>query len=108
MPPLRERREDIPLLAAQFIKEMCTRENKMLIVSDEVMEIFQNAYWPGNIRQLKNIVERAVVLAKGDKITVKELPREFLGTKRHAAGAQLQVNAQRTGTSDDKDCPSGM
>ena len=85
MPPLRERREDIPLLAAQFIKEMCNRENKMLIASDEVMEIFQNSYWPGNIRELKNIVERAVVLAKGEKITVKELPREFLGTKRHSA-----------------------
>jgi DNA-binding NtrC family response regulator len=84
VPPLRERREDIPLLVTQFIKEICTRENKMLIVSDEVMEIFQNAFWPGNIRQLKNIVERAVVLAKGDIITVKELPVEFLGTKKRA------------------------
>jgi DNA-binding NtrC family response regulator len=84
-PPLRDRREDIPLLAAQFIKEMCNREKKMLMASNEVMEIFQNSYWPGNIRQLKNVVERAVVLAQGDKITVKELPREFLGTRRHSA-----------------------
>ena len=84
MPPLRERREDIPLLVTEFIKEMCNRENKILMVSDEVMEIFQNSYWPGNIRQLKNIVERAVVLAKGDRITAKELPVEFVGTKRRS------------------------
>jgi DNA-binding NtrC family response regulator len=93
VPPLRERKEDIPLLVTQFVKEMCTRENKMLIVSDEVMEIFQNAYWPGNIRQLKNIVERAVVLAKGDRITVKELPVEFLGTKKRSemTGSKLTL-----------------
>jgi transcriptional regulator of acetoin/glycerol metabolism len=57
------------------------------------MEIFQNAYWPGNIRQLKNIVERAVVLAKGDRITVKELPVEFLGTKKRSetTGSKLTL-----------------
>ena len=76
VPPLRDRREDIPLLAVKFIKEMCVRENKMLTASDEVMDIFQTYHWPGNIRQLKNVVERAVLLAKGDKITVKDLPIE--------------------------------
>jgi len=54
----------------------------MHTVSDEVMDIFQHYPWPGNIRQLKNVIERAVVLAKGDKITLKELPLEYIGNKR--------------------------
>ena len=77
LPPLRDRREDIPLLAVKFIKEMCVRENKMLTASDEVMDVFQKYHWPGNIRQLKNVVERAVLLAKGDKIVLKDLPIEY-------------------------------
>jgi len=82
VPPLRDRREDIPLLAVKYIKDMCVRENKMLTASDEVMDIFQTYHWPGNIRQLKNVVERAILLARGDKITVKDLPIEFSKAKR--------------------------
>lgn len=78
LPPLRERAPDIPLLAAEFVKEFCIREKKALTVSDEVMKILQSYHWPGNIRQLKNVIERAIVLAKGRMITIKELPEEFL------------------------------
>jgi DNA-binding NtrC family response regulator len=78
IPPLRDRAADIPLLVSEFIKEFCIREKKELTVSDEVMKIIQNYPWPGNIRQLKNVIERAVVLAKGRMITLKELPEEFL------------------------------
>ena len=78
IPPLRDRAADIPLLVSEFIKEFCIREKKELTVSDEVMKIIQNYPWPGNIRQLKNVIERAVVLAKGRIITLKELPEEFL------------------------------
>ncbi len=81
MPPLRERITDIPLLAAEFIKEFCIREGKALTLSDEVMKVFQSYNWPGNVRQLKNVIERAVVLAKEKIITVKELPEEFLSLK---------------------------
>ncbi|MEW6419857.1 MAG: sigma-54 dependent transcriptional regulator [Nitrospirota bacterium] len=81
LPPLRERAADIPLLVSEFVKEFCSREKKMLSVSDEVMKIFQNFQWPGNIRQLKNVIERAVVLSKGDMITLNELPEEFLHLK---------------------------
>ncbi len=75
--PLRERSSDIVLFVEEFLKEFCARENKVLTVSDEVMKIFNDHSWPGNIRQLKNVIERAVVLAKGDEITPKELPKEF-------------------------------
>lgn len=77
MPPLRERKEDIPLLVSGFLKEFCAREKKVLNASDEVMKIFQGYYWPGNIRQLKNIIERTVVLTRENTITPKELPHEL-------------------------------
>lgn len=83
LPPLRERAPDIPLLVAEFVKEFCIRERKALTVSDEVMKVLQTYHWPGNIRQLKNIIERAVVLAKGRMITMKELPEEFLLQPEH-------------------------
>jgi len=78
MPPLRERAPDIPLLVSEFVKEFCIREKKTLTISNEVMKILQSYHWPGNIRQLKNIIERAVVLAKGRVVTLKELPEELL------------------------------
>ncbi len=82
VPPLRERREDIPLLVAEFVAEFCAREKKLLTMSDEVMGIFQSYFWPGNIRQLKNTIEHSVVLAKGNRITKKELPEELTYSKR--------------------------
>jgi DNA-binding NtrC family response regulator len=78
VPPLRERKDDIPLLVSDFIREFCARENKVLEVSDEVMKIFLNYDWPGNIRQLKNVIERAVVLTKKNSISIRDLPEEFL------------------------------
>ncbi len=78
LPPLREKKDDIPLLVNQFLKDFCLKEKKMLTVSGEVMEIFQNYHWSGNVRQLRNVVERAVVLSKGSVITTRELSDEFL------------------------------
>lgn len=77
LPPLRERKDDIPLLTSSFLKEYCIRENKSLEISSDVMELFQLYNWPGNIRQLKNVIERAAVLAKGSTITVRELSDEI-------------------------------
>ncbi|MGD0884673.1 MAG: sigma-54 dependent transcriptional regulator [Thermodesulfovibrionales bacterium] len=77
IPPLRQRKDDIPILVAEFVKEFCTRENKVLTLTDQTMGAFLDHPWPGNVRQLKNIIERAVVLAKGDRITLKDLPEEF-------------------------------
>jgi DNA-binding NtrC family response regulator len=77
MPPLRERKDDIPLLTSSFLKEYCVRENKSLEISPDVMELFQLYPWPGNIRQLKNVIERAAVLAKGKAISVRELSDEI-------------------------------
>ncbi|MFO0752951.1 MAG: sigma-54 dependent transcriptional regulator [Thermodesulfovibrionales bacterium] len=101
VPPLRERRDDIPLLAAEFLNEFCIREKKAIKIADEVMRLFREHPWPGNIRQLKNVIERAVVLVKGEMITSRELPEEFR-TRRHRELSvplrtlkQLEVHAVR-------------
>ncbi len=78
VPPLRERSDDIPLLATAFLEEFCLKQKKRINLSAEVMRAFQHHDWPGNVRQLRNVVERGVALAQGKKITLGELPGEFL------------------------------
>ena len=75
IPPLRERKEDIPLLISHFVS-MYSKENKKKIegISDEVMEILETYDWPGNIRELENLIERAIVLSKFKLITHESLP----------------------------------
>ncbi|MEW6109461.1 MAG: sigma-54 dependent transcriptional regulator [Nitrospirota bacterium] len=82
LPPLLKRKNDIPLLASEFLKEFCLRENKILKISDEVMTIFNSYAWPGNIRELRNVIERAVVMTKKGSITAKALPDELLTDAR--------------------------
>ena len=78
LPPLRERKGDIPLLVTHFIDKFSQREKKHIsCVSPEVMELFHNYAWPGNLRELENIIERAVVLARGDIIGMNDIPREL-------------------------------
>ena len=85
VPPLRERQEDIPLLVSEFVNEFCLREKRVLALSEEVMDIFMNYPWPGNIRQLRNVIERAIVLSKGRTISKNDLPVEFLSHRRATA-----------------------
>jgi DNA-binding NtrC family response regulator len=77
VPPLRERKEDIPLLATEFLQTFSLQENRPLFFSDEVMEAFMYCDWPGNVRQLRNVIERAAAFARGERIAVNELPEEF-------------------------------
>jgi DNA-binding NtrC family response regulator len=82
IPSLRERREDIDVLARHFL-EKCSKENNKNItgISDEAMEVLHNYSWPGNIRELRNVIERAVVLATSEKIELREVPDKLLLTK---------------------------
>jgi two-component system response regulator HydG len=77
IPPLRDRKEDIQLMISVFLKEFCFRENKVLTLADEVMEAFLNYPWPGNVRQLRNVMERIVVLSRNKVITAGDLPEEI-------------------------------
>ncbi len=82
VPPLRERASDIPLLAAEFVERFCRREKKMLTLSPDVMDALSSFPWPGNVRQLKNVIERAVVLARAKQITLGELPDDVRLSRR--------------------------
>ncbi len=69
MPPLRERREDIPLLVNYFIDKISKRLGKTIsLVPVNVMDVLQNYHWPGNIRELENVLERAVINSSGPKL----------------------------------------
>lgn len=85
VPALRERKEDIPLLVAEFVKEFCRREHKVLTVSAPVLQLLRQYPWPGNIRQLRNVVERAVVLARGQEILEQDLVEDLLVTSEPGA-----------------------
>jgi len=75
LPPLRERREDIPLLVLHFIKKYAAENSRPVTsISDEALQALLNYDFPGNVRELENIVESAVVLCRGDTITKDLLP----------------------------------
>ena len=75
LPPLRDRRADIPLLVQTFLNEFNTRNNKAVrAVDQEAMYLLERYPWPGNIRELRNVIERATILAEGDFIEARHLP----------------------------------
>ena len=75
LPPLRERTEDIPILAEYFLRRFSSETKKEIAeIAPEALEKFANYGWPGNVRELANVIERAVVLGEGRLITWKDLP----------------------------------
>ncbi len=77
IPPLRERKDDIPLLVDFFIKKYCTSMNKPTAsIDSSALKRIQEFNFPGNIRELENMIERAIVVGSGKKITLKDLPLE--------------------------------
>lgn len=77
LPPLRERREDIPLLLAHFVDKIAAEGNlQRKFISAEALDFLSGYEWPGNIRQLENVVERCMVMVSGDTITEADLPPE--------------------------------
>ncbi len=92
MPPLRERKEDIPLLAAHFLEKFTREVNRGVArISRDAMDELMLYHWPGNVRELSNAIERAVVVCKTSTITPQDLP---IGTSRDPAapsgGGSLQ------------------
>jgi DNA-binding NtrC family response regulator len=102
MPPLRDRREDIPLLAQAFLQEF-TRENQKKIAgfSNEAQEALQRYDWPGNVRELRAALEHAVALCRGERIGVRDLPPRVTGqpspaTRDHGGGRPADLNLEKT------------
>jgi DNA-binding NtrC family response regulator len=78
LPPLRERKSDIPLLIRRFVRELSERHGRPFVgLSAEAMQILVNAHWAGNVRELRNLIESMVVLAPGSEITANDIPREI-------------------------------
>jgi len=79
VPPLRERRDDVPLLASHFLQKFCQEKSKdVASISPDVMEILLAHSWPGNVRELENVIQHAIIIAKQEKILPKDLPQYLL------------------------------
>jgi len=82
IPPLRERKEDIPLLVGHFLGRFNRNFGKHVRgLSEEVMEVFSGYHWPGNVRELENLMERLVVLTTEDTISLSMIPPDMLSTE---------------------------
>jgi DNA-binding NtrC family response regulator len=88
LPPIRERISDIPALAEHFLKNVCASTNrKVLGFTDDAMQALQRYRWPGNVREMQNVIERAVLLGKNSVIGIEDLPSSV------AAGGGLSIEA---------------
>ncbi|MCL6447730.1 MAG: sigma-54 dependent transcriptional regulator [Armatimonadetes bacterium] len=93
MPPLRERKEDIPLLAQHFVEKFRPTYlvNK---ISPAAMELLVRYPWPGNIRELQNVIERAAIICQGNEILPEHLPKELLAAQKTTAGPVINFPDQ--------------
>jgi transcriptional regulator with GAF, ATPase, and Fis domain len=102
LPPLREREGDIPLLANHFVRSFAKRQDKLIQkITDEAMELLESHSWPGNIRELQNVIERAVILTKGSVVEskaincVRECIRDCVESAPSTPRIQTLVDAER-------------
>jgi DNA-binding NtrC family response regulator len=93
IPPLRERREDIPLLVKFFLKRMNQSYSKEICdVHPKVMQAFEQYTWPGNIRELENLIERAYILETSSVLTPESFPRELFASEHSRTQAPLDAS----------------
>lgn len=95
LPPLRERKEDIPAMIKSFLKEFSADIDKKLSIAPEVVDVLLTYHWPGNVRQLRNIMERLTVTCIGERIELDQLPDEIL-EKKIDSYKNLEVSAGLT------------
>jgi two-component system NtrC family response regulator len=92
VPPLRERKDDIPMLVSHFLKSFSERyQISPLTITDEALALIQRYAWPGNVRQLENAIERVVVLAQGNTIMPEALPQEVRESESRIAKIGLKL-----------------
>jgi len=92
VPPLRDRQEDIPLLAQHFVKQFSDRYAiPGLSITEEALEKLGQYNWPGNVRELQNVIERVSVLARSNKIGIDELPAEVRSSASRIASISLKL-----------------
>ncbi len=100
MPSLKDRQEDIPLLAAHFLEKFKKREKKpgLTGITSDALQVLLHYHWPGNVRELENAMERAVVLAGGHEITMDDLPQTIrtMGMTRINTGQEGYIDLSGT------------
>ena len=108
IPPLRERRDDIPLLVNYFVSKLCRQMQKQIeSIPEQAMEVLRNHTWRGNVRELANFIERAVILSQGEELEVpiKELKASH---SRQIAPVPTFENAERAAIIDALNAASGQ
>jgi len=94
MPPLRERRDDIPLLVSHFLEQACRESGRQVRLAPETLDALERYSWPGNVRELENALEHGLAMAEGEVIRPDDLPRAV----GRAGEAELLRDQWRTGT----------
>jgi Nif-specific regulatory protein len=82
LPPLRDRKEDIPLLFSHFLNKSNERNGREIKITSELLDFFINYSWPGNVREMQNLVERMVILAEGDRLSLGDLPPNLFSLEK--------------------------
>jgi DNA-binding NtrC family response regulator len=94
IPPLRERRSDIRLLVRHFVRDLAAQHDRPFLgIAPDALQLLLEAPWPGNVRQLRNLIESMVVLAPGREVRASDIPPDVL----EGAGRLLPVRMAQTG-----------
>jgi len=92
IPPLRERKQDIPLLVSHFLEKLARSSGVQREISDEAMKLMLAYDWPGNVRELENCLERACALSSGPVMHEADLPTSIQNAQLHSGAASLPTN----------------
>jgi Nif-specific regulatory protein len=95
LPPLRARKEDIPLLLGHFLAGSNERNGKRAKITAELLDFLITYHWPGNIREMQNLVERMVILAENERLTLDDLPSNFLRARSSGEGTRMVTDGSR-------------
>ncbi len=96
VPPLRDRLEDIPLLVDHFLGLLAEKVSRPVVEIDpDALDVLMSYDWPGNVRQLQNVIERGVALCRGSRIGIEDLPRRFFGRKAKGPGLESLPSMER-------------
>ncbi len=105
IPPLRERKDDIPLLSRYFLERLERERGEPLVLSEETLKVFAEYEWPGNVRELENAVERLIALATGRELNEANLPTQLKNFRRN----QRETEAPKGSVAvPQKGLPSGV
>lgn len=92
VPPLRDRRDDIPLLLAHFLRKHTFSEQALPVIEDETLKLLISYTWPGNVRELENVIERAITLNRSGRITPEDLPARVQSSQLKATDGAHAVD----------------